>query len=327
MKRKSSFFLLGALAIVARLVGAQPGRDESKTVPILTEVAGRAPVRTGKAIILVKDKPIDFGGVPLLNSRGRLMVPLRPFGEAVGAKVSFDPSLGEVRASLGGSRLQMMGDFPLVEGRMMFPLRALSEALGIRVAMTQKGDVLRVALDAPTGPNTALFNATRNRFPSRREPSSGRPISPTPASPSAPVPTVTDAGITQADIQYNLDRINAYRARAGVPPVALDAALCAFARQGSLELLQNHEPHGHFRKSDVWKSGFQGGAAENQGDPNGWSAGPVTKSVDEILKMMIDEGPGGGHHDNMLNPTYKRVGIGLVKDNAGQLYLTNDFSG
>jgi uncharacterized protein YkwD len=40
---------------------------------------------------------------------------------------------------------------------------------------------------------------------------------------------------------------------------------------------------------------------------------------------MIDEGPGGGHHDNMLNPKFRRVGIGLVID-GNELYLTNDFS-
>jgi len=40
---------------------------------------------------------------------------------------------------------------------------------------------------------------------------------------------------------------------------------------------------------------------------------------------MMDEGPGGGHYDNMMNPRFRRIGIGLVYA-GGRLYMTNDFS-
>jgi len=40
---------------------------------------------------------------------------------------------------------------------------------------------------------------------------------------------------------------------------------------------------------------------------------------------MYDEGPGGGHYENMINPKFKRVGIGLVYV-GDKLYLTNDFT-
>ncbi len=49
------------------------------------------------------------------------------------------------------------------------------------------------------------------------------------------------------------------------------------------------------------------------------------KQIDVMLKLMMDEGPGGGHHDNMMNPKFRRVGVGLV-DVGGRLYMTNDFS-
>ncbi len=133
--------------------------------------------------------------------------------------------------------------------------------------------------------------------------------------------------IAEASIRHNLDSLNALRAKAGVPALKLDARLSDFARQGSLELLRTHEPHGHFKSADVWGSGFENAAAENQGDPHGWTPGPVERSIDQILQMMMDEGVGGGHHDNILNPKYSRVGIGLVLDKAGRLYFTNDFSG
>ena len=49
------------------------------------------------------------------------------------------------------------------------------------------------------------------------------------------------------------------------------------------------------------------------------------KQIDLMLKLMMDEGPGGGHYDNMMNAHYRRIGIGLVYV-GGKLYLTNDFS-
>jgi hypothetical protein len=49
------------------------------------------------------------------------------------------------------------------------------------------------------------------------------------------------------------------------------------------------------------------------------------KQVALLLKIMMDEGPGGGHHDNILSPKYRRVGIGLVYV-GDRFYLTNDFS-
>jgi hypothetical protein len=45
------------------------------------------------------------------------------------------------------------------------------------------------------------------------------------------------------------------------------------------------------------------------------------------LKAMMDEGPGGGHHDNILAASSTRVGIGLIVDDQQQLWFTNDFSG
>ncbi len=49
------------------------------------------------------------------------------------------------------------------------------------------------------------------------------------------------------------------------------------------------------------------------------------QQIATMLKLMFDEGPGGGHHDNMLNPKYRRVGIGVYEP-GGTLFLTNDFS-
>ncbi len=160
---------------------------------------------------------------------------------------------------------------------------------------------------------------------------SGMPVlNPPPTGPltnAAPKSVPLAPGITYDNLMYNLNRLNAYRAQKGAPALVLDAQLTAFALQGSQQLLRDHVAHNHFKTSNIWSSGFARNAAENQGDAHGWPARPVDTSIDQILQMMMNEGPGGGHHDNILNPAFRRVGIGLLKDEHGRLYFTNDFSG
>jgi hypothetical protein len=118
----------------------------------------------------------------------------------------------------------------------------------------------------------------------------------------------------------------------GAGALVMDAQLNDFAIEGSFELMANHVPHGHFNDAAAagtlfTSDGFSGSAAENQGDPFGWPPAPsVPQQIDQILAAMWAEGPGGGHYDNMANPAFARVGIGLVVDGAGRLYFTNDFS-
>jgi uncharacterized protein YkwD len=136
---------------------------------------------------------------------------------------------------------------------------------------------------------------------------------PQPVPPPAPGPTAGASGA-----QYNLARVNAYRTQAGLPALTIDPALSAFAEAGSQQLSMDHQPHGHFRE-------------QGQGDPNGvYQLDPdptknLQKQIDQMLQLMIGEGPGGGHYDNIMNPAFRRIGIGLLSQN-GQLYMTNDFS-
>jgi hypothetical protein len=138
--------------------------------------------------------------------------------------------------------------------------------------------------------------------------------------------------------RHNLATINAYRARKGLVALKLSAALCSFAHAGSVQLSHDHSPHAHFiaAGSSLFNRGFKLSAGENQGDPHGWPvlvANDVTKNrnaqIDDIQRAMFAEGPGAGHahghYMNMMNPKFRRVGVGLV-DVGGKLYLTNDFS-
>lgn len=138
----------------------------------------------------------------------------------------------------------------------------------------------------------------------------------------------TTAG--DAHAQHNLDTLNMYRAQAGVAPLAYDAQLSTFSTTAAMQLEATNQAHGYFMaqasSGALWSQGFCGSAAENQAP--GWPVnGDEDATIDAILKAMMDEGPGGGHHDNILAASSTRVGVGLVVDANQQLWFSNDFSG
>jgi hypothetical protein len=149
----------------------------------------------------------------------------------------------------------------------------------------------------------------------------------------APPPPVRPADPFPGDplVKFNVDLLNSYRDKAGLPALSYDAKISAFALDGSKQLSRDHSPHAYFAANVSGAPGFGSRSAENQGDPSGVPAmdpDPVAsgkKQIQTLLKIMMDEGPGGGHHDNVLNPKYRRVGVGLFYA-GGRLYLTNDFS-
>jgi uncharacterized protein YkwD len=135
---------------------------------------------------------------------------------------------------------------------------------------------------------------------------------------------------TDAHVAHNVAMLNMYRAQAGVGALTLDDQLSTFSTTGSNMLEATGQAHGYFMaqagSGALWQQGFCSSAAENQAP--GW---PVNNdedaTIDAILKAMMDEGPGGGHHDNILAASSTRVGVGLVVDAQQQLWFTNDFSG
>ena len=143
------------------------------------------------------------------------------------------------------------------------------------------------------------------------------------AVPVAPAPNRDDADVMTLEQARNhtLTYINGMRSLHGVGLLELDDALTAFAQEGSDRLARDHRGHGHF----IAEQANCPGCSENQSDPRGWRPGPVGRQIDEILASMMDEGPGGGHHDNMLDPRWTRLGVGITNP-GGEAYLTTDFA-
>jgi uncharacterized protein YkwD len=146
-----------------------------------------------------------------------------------------------------------------------------------------------------------------------------------------PPPRPADPWPGDPRVRYNVERINAYRSQHGLGALLYDAKISAFARAGSERLAKDHTPHANFAEHGQGAPGFGSVSAENQGDPDGVpsldadEAKSHKKQIDVMLKLMVDEGPGGGHYENMMNPRFRRVGVGLV-ETGGRLYMTNDFS-
>jgi uncharacterized protein YkwD len=308
-------FVLPFLPIgLIQAAGQSPSEIRRLATPVTEGHSNRV---VQHAVVVVNGRAINFGGTRLESRQGRLYVPLRSISEAAGAIVRYEPRTQTISIQRGTRVVQL---HTKVTPRVLVPLRFLSESLGANVTLSNKTrDLTEIHIDwLPEATTTEIIPGAA------AAPVVSAPVvsAPPPRTNILPKPDVA----IQAAIQHNLHQLNAYRARAGAQALQLDPKLNAFALQGSLELRQNHIPHGHFQRRNVFESGFQGGAAENQGDPNGWPIrGGLNTTIDAILQAMIDEGPGGGHHDNMLNPKFRRVGIGLVID-GNELYLTNDFS-
>jgi len=107
-----------------------------------------------------------------------------------------------------------------------------------------------------------------------------------------------------------VERTNELRVGAGRAPVAQSAALEAYADEGAEYDFYNGEPaHAHFQLEPVG-----GGIAFAENECPHWDlgfgGGDLNALVDACLQAFYDEGPGGGHYENMLG-NYGSLGCGI----------------
>jgi hypothetical protein len=121
--------------------------------------------------------------------------------------------------------------------------------------------------------------------------------------------------------QHCVDVINQYRATIGRPPLARSAALDQCASQGAQADSQSGWPHGHFSQTNGCN-----GVAWAENEIPGWPGGPsgVMQVIDEGLQMMWEEGPGGGHYENMSGDS-TQVGCGVFVTGSGDVWVVQDF--
>ena len=125
------------------------------------------------------------------------------------------------------------------------------------------------------------------------------------ASPAAPAPR-------DDDLAFCVAETNRYRARYALPPLRRSAELEAYAAAGARYDTAVRIPHKHF---DDTPGGHLAYTENECLSFHGWSlrfaGGSVRGAIIKCLRTFYDEGPGGGHYENMLGGEYGTVGCGV----------------
>lgn len=122
--------------------------------------------------------------------------------------------------------------------------------------------------------------------------------------------------------EFCVSETNRYRAMAGKSAVQRSAAIEAYADEGA-EHDFNTSPHDHFASTNGGGIAF----AENECPHQlGWTLSPgedINAVVGQCIKAFYDEGPGGGHYENMMG-AYTKVGCGIF-ESGGRITIVQDF--
>jgi len=137
-----------------------------------------------------------------------------------------------------------------------------------------------------------------------------------------PAGTPDGGGPGNADSHtFCVEETNRYRTDNGVGAVTQSAQLEDFADTGA-QIDYNGSPHDHFRQT----SG--GGIAFAENECPHWNlsfgGGDEKMLIAACIQAFFDEGPGGGHYENMMNPQYRALGCGIFK-NGDDYTILQDF--
>jgi len=124
------------------------------------------------------------------------------------------------------------------------------------------------------------------------------------------------------DLQYCVDVINNYRADHGRSALSRSSALEACAAEGAEEDSRTGTAHSHFSRT-----GGCGGVADAENELPGWPRsmyGGIPSIIDQGTAMMMAEGPGGGHYENILG-SHTSAGCGIFITSRGNVWLIQNF--
>jgi hypothetical protein len=126
----------------------------------------------------------------------------------------------------------------------------------------------------------------------------------------------------ETQLQHCVDVINDHRARHGLGPLSRSAELEDCAMEGARSDAASGMPHDHFSRTGGCGVAF----AENE--IPGWDvgmSGSVLAVIEEGTQMMMDEGPGGGHYENIVGAR-NAVGCGVFVTSSGSVWVVQDFN-
>jgi len=156
------------------------------------------------------------------------------------------------------------------------------------------------------------------------------------ASPSPRRSTKAPGASTGSPELAVLARINEARAEEGLGALTMDTKLVAAAHEHNLQMADgcglSHQCDGESGIGDrisaqgvSWSS-----VAENVGtggpvDDN--ASGQTQMAVGLTDSMLAEVPPDDGHRKNILNPDLTRIGVDVIRDENGTVWLTHDFAG
>lgn len=187
---------------------------------------------------------------------------------------------------------------------------------------------------ATTPAAAATTTPSRSRPRTTTRPPSRQPRPTATATTRAPrpqTPPSTSGSITDRVLAH----INAARAEAGLPKYTLDADLSRAAARHNDRMIDgcglSHQCSGEsglgtrFSADGVrWRS-----AGENIGLASaGAGEDAVVRAANGLTDSMLAETPpNDGHRRNLLSDGFERIGLSIVRDGKGTVWMTQDFAG
>lgn len=115
---------------------------------------------------------------------------------------------------------------------------------------------------------------------------------------------------------------NAERRRAGLPEYTLNSTAASYARDKSKDMLDNHYfDHNSPTKGYIWDIAQRDGWGYSQIGENIYTSTGMSQRGGDIVNSWMNS---QGHRENILNPKFTQLGVGVVELN-GKLYATQIF--
>jgi RNA polymerase sigma factor (sigma-70 family) len=254
--------------------------------------------------------------------------------------VAFESDLGAVTTHLA-EPAGVFGKLAGIAGGK--PVLAVAGAAAVCALVGVVGTMVLLPSDPPAavaGPNTTQGLALTT--------SSSQPPETTSAASSAPSSATTTTTTTTTTAppepvraatpeERVLALINETRTKAGLAPLTVDPALVTAADRHTRAMMSNgcglsHQCPG---ESGLGERSTAAGVKWSSVAENVGMGGPVKDNVEAISKMalgltqgMIDEKPpNDGHRKNILSKSSTRIGIVVIRDAKGTVWMTHDFAG
>jgi RNA polymerase sigma factor (sigma-70 family) len=227
-------------------------------------------------------------------------------------------------------------------------------ATGAAIAVTV-GAAATVAVAATSGGGTAGSTKTAAHAPVTARPTPSTSPSLSPALAPAPVPrtphpkptarhsrkpttppTHSPSPTTGTSVPDNvLAFINQARAAQGLPPLTLLAGLNTSATRHSQTMAGgcglSHqcpgEPDFGTRERQAGVNWTSAGENIGSGGPSGSGTAAITTWAINLTKSMLaEQPPNDGHRKNLLSTAFHHIGISVLRDASGTVWMTQDFA-